>query len=383
MEVLGTYAILKIVWWLLLGVLFAGLAIMVGMDMGVGTILRYVGRTDDERRVALNIIGPHWDGNQVWFILGGGAIFAAWPTIYGSSFSGLYIVMLILLWSMIVRPVGFEYRSKLPSAKWRNMWDWGLFVSGFVPMLVYGAAFGNVIDGFPFKVVPDGTVISYYLGSFVFLFNPFAILMGLLSVSLSVYMGAAMLMGRSEGAMKERARQLVTVAVPSAMALFTIGGIWVAMMKGFAINGPVDPNMPANPTIPLPVAHEAGAWLSNFGHHPILWIFPALGYVALAIGYLAARSDRFQLTWWSGAVAWIAVLATVASATFPFMFPSTIDPAHSLTVWNASASERTLWWMLGWSLIFVPAIISYTSWCFWVMRGKVTPEQVKADDHAY
>jgi cytochrome d ubiquinol oxidase subunit II len=383
MEVITAYAILKIVWWILLGVLFAGLAIMVGMDMGVGTILRFVGRTDDERRVALNIIGPHWDGNQVWFILGGGAIFAAWPTIYGTAFSGLYVVMLLLLWSMIVRPLGFEYRSKLPTPGWRNAWDWTLFISGFLPMLVYGAAFGNVMVGFPFHYSLQGTAVSVYTGSFITLFNPFAVLMGLLSVSLSVYMGAAMLMGRSAGAMKERARTLVTIAGPVALVLFTIGGIWVAMMKGFTFNGPVDPNMPANPTIGLPIVQESGAWLHNFKSVPILWILPLLTYAAVVIGFFAARADRFQLTWWSGAVAWIGVLGTVGAATFPFLMPSYTDPAHSLTVWNSGSSETTLWWMLGWALVFTPAIIAYTSWCFWVMRGKVSAEHVKADEHAY
>src|SRR5262245_10247180 len=192
------YLALKVTWSLLLGVLLMGLAIMVGMDMGVGTILRYVGRTDAERRVALNIIGPHWDGNQVWFVLGGGAIFAAWPLIYATAFSGLYVVMLLLLWSMIVRPLGFEYRSKLASNRWRNGWDWCLFASGFVPMLVFGAAIGNMLQGVPFHF--DWRLTSYYTGSFITLFNPFAILCGLLSLSMSVYMGAAMIMNGAEGA---------------------------------------------------------------------------------------------------------------------------------------------------------------------------------------
>ena len=383
MEVITAYAVLKIVWWILLGVLLAGLAIMVGMDMGVGTILRFVGRTDDERRVALNIIGPHWDGNQVWFILGGGAIFAAWPTIYATAFSGLYVVMLLLLWSMIVRPLGFEYRSKLPSAQWRNVWDWTLFISGFLPMLVYGAAFGNVMMGFPFHFSEQGTAISVYTGSFITLFNPFSVLMGLLSVSLSVYMGAAMLMGRSEGAMKERARSLVTLAGPVALVLFTIGGIWVANMKGFTLNGAVNPGMPASPLIPMPVEHTSGAWLNNYKSLPILWVLPLLTYGAVIVGFFAARADRFHLTWWSGAVAWIGVLGTVAAATFPFMMPSVENPAQSLTVWNSGSSETTLWWMLGWALVFTPAILAYTSWCFWVMRGKVRPEQIASDDHAY
>src|SRR5690625_2208261 len=167
------YFYLIVIWWLLLGVLLMGLGAMVGMDMGVGTILRYVGRNDAERRVALNIIGPHWDGNQVWFILGGGAIFAAWPLVYATAFSGFYIVMLILLWSMIVRPLGFEYRSQMPHQSWRNIWDWSLFISGFIPMLVFGAAVGNVLLGVPFHF--DGRMVSFYTGSFIGLFNPYAL----------------------------------------------------------------------------------------------------------------------------------------------------------------------------------------------------------------
>src|SRR5690242_16335501 len=139
------YLVFKVLWWLVLGVLLMGLGIMVGMDMGVGALLRYVGRTDTERRIALNIIAPHWDGNQVWFVLGGGAVFAAFPLLYATAFSGLYIVMLLLLWTMILRPLGFEYRSKLPTAAWRNVWDWALVVSGAVPMIVYGAGVGNML----------------------------------------------------------------------------------------------------------------------------------------------------------------------------------------------------------------------------------------------
>ncbi len=165
-----TYLALELIWWLLLGVLLAGIAIMVGMDMGVGTILRYVGRSDVERRVALNIIGPHWDGNQVWFVLGGGAIFAAWPRIYATAFSALYVVMLVLLWSMMVRPLGFEYRGKLQSLRWRNGWDWVLFVSGFVPMLVFGAAMGNVLQGIAFHF--EWNLASRFDGSFLALVNP-------------------------------------------------------------------------------------------------------------------------------------------------------------------------------------------------------------------
>ena len=217
------YLILKVVWWLLLGVLLMGLAIMVGMDMGVGTILRYVGRTDTERRVALNIVGPHWEGNQVWFILGGGAIFAAWPWVYATAFSGFYVVMLLLLWSMIMRPLGFEYRSKLASPQWRNAWDWTLFVSGFLPMLVFGAAIGNILNGVPFHF--SWNLTSTYTGSFINLFNPFAILCGALSVAMSVYMGAVTIMNGGEDAIYDRARKLAVWAGLIAVVLFTVDGV--------------------------------------------------------------------------------------------------------------------------------------------------------------
>jgi cytochrome d ubiquinol oxidase subunit II len=365
----------------LLGVLLMGLAIMVGMDMGVGTILRYVGRTDAERRVALNIIGPHWDGNQVWFILGGGAIFAAWPVIYATAFSGLYVVMLLLLWTMIIRPVGFEYRSKLPSASWRNAWDWGLFVSGLVPMLVFGAAIGNALQGFPYHF--EWNMASVYTGSFLSLFNPFAILAGLLSVSMSMYMGAAMLMNRSEGPLFERSRRVLLLAGPVALALFTIGGIWVANMQGYVLSG-AEPGAPSNPLDNrASVVLASGAWLNNFRSTPALWLLPLLSYAGVGLGTLVGAGGRSHLAWWLGALAWIGILGTVGAAMFPFMMPSSTDPAHSLTVWNASSSEHTLVWMTLWTAIFVPAILAYTSWAFWVMRGKVSTDQVENDDHAY
>jgi len=375
------YIALKVLWWLLLGVLLMGLAIMVGMDMGVGTILRYVGRTDGERRVALNIIGPHWDGNQVWFILGGGAIFAAWPVIYATAFSGLYVVMLLLLWTMIIRPVGFEYRSKMASPAWRNAWDWGLFVSGFVPMLVFGAAVGNALQGFPYHF--EWNMASVYSGSFISLFNPFAILSGLLSVSMSIYMGAAMLMNRSEGPLFERSRKLLMLFGPLALVLFTVGGIWVANVQGYTLSG-ANPGADANPLDPgVTVEVSSGAWLANFKAAPVLWLLPLVTYLSVITGTLAGRAGRSHFAWWMGALGWIGILATVGAAMFPFMMPSSTSPAQSLTVWNASSSEHTLVWMTVWTAVFVPAVLAYTSWAFWVMRGKVRTEQVENDDHAY
>ena len=374
------YLVLKVVWWALLGVLLMGLAIMVGMDMGVGAILRYVGRTDTERRVALNIIGPHWDGNQVWFILGGGAIFAAWPLIYATAFSGLYVVMLILLWSMIVRPLGFEYRSKLALPAWREGWDWALFVSGLVPMLVFGAAIGNMLLGVPFRF--EWNLASVYTGSFIALFNPFAILCGALSVAMSVYMGGAMLMNRGEGELYDRARRLVVPAGLVVLALFTLCGLWVAFMDGYQLVHSPDPAVAQTP-LQQAVQRAPGAWLDHFRQRPLLWLVPGTVYVTVLLGVAAARVRRSHLAWWLGALGWIGIIGTVGAAMFPFMMPSSLEPSHSLTVWNASSSRLTLIWMTGWSAVFVPLILWYTSWAFWVMRGKVTASRIAADEHAY
>lgn len=375
------YLFLKVLWWLLLGVLLMGLAIMVGMDMGVGALLRCVGRTDTERRIALNAIGPHWDGNQVWFILGGGAIFAAFPLIYATAFSGLYIVMLLLLWTMIVRPLGFEYRSKLDSPGWRNVWDWALVVSGTVPMIVYGAGIGNMFRGVPFHFGWDLT--SFYTGSFLSLLNPFAVMCGVLSLSLACYMGGVMLMGRTEkGAMWERARRAASGGVVVALVLFTIGGIWVSQMQGYRIDHSPAPGLAQTP-LQQGVVLAHGAWFDNFHAHSVLWLVPLLGYVGMVFGLFAVRAGRSTLAWWLGALAWIGVIGTAGVSLFPFLMPSSSDPSQSLTVWNSISSRTTLLWMTGWTVVFMPIILAYTSWAFHTMRGKVKADQVESNPHAY
>lgn len=375
------YLVFKVLWWTLLGLLLMGLAIMVGMDMGVGALLRFVGRTDTERRVALNAIAPHWDGNQVWFILGGGALFAAFPLIYATAFSGLYVVMLLLLWAMIMRPLGFEYRSKLPSAKWRNIWDWSLVVSGVVPMVVYGAAMGNMLLGVPFHFTWE--LRSYYTGSFLGLLHPFAVMCGALSLSLSIYMGGVMLLGRAEPVeMRERARRAATIAMLVALVLFTIGGFWASQLDGYRL---VHAPAPGFAQTPLQQAVETarGAWFDNYRAHPALWLVPALGYAGMVFGFAALRARRSTLAWWCGALAWIGVIGTVGVNMFPFLMPSSTTPSHSLTLWNSVSSRNTLIWMAGWTGVFMPTILAYTSWAFYVMRGRVKAAHVESDPHAY
>ena len=182
------YVTLKFIWWLLVGVLLVGFAIMDGHDMGVGTLLPFVGKNDDERRALLNSIGPHWEGNQVWFITAGGALFAAWPLVYAAAFSGFYFAMLAVLWALFFRPVGFDYRSKVSDPRWRQFWDWGIFTGSAVPALVFGVAVGNVIQGVPFHF--EESMMPVYTGSFWALFNPFALLAGVVSLAMMVCHGA-------------------------------------------------------------------------------------------------------------------------------------------------------------------------------------------------
>ena len=180
------YATLRVIWWGLMGVLLIGFALTDGWDMGVAAMLPFVARTDVERRMVINTVGPTWEGNQVWFILGGGAIFAAWPFVYAVSFSGFYLAMFLVLAALILRPVGFKYRSKRPGAAWRERWDWALFIGGFVPALVFGVAVGNVLRGVPFRL--DGDLRAFYDGTLLGLFTPFTLVCGLLSVAIGVFL---------------------------------------------------------------------------------------------------------------------------------------------------------------------------------------------------
>lgn len=375
------YTILKLTWAGLLCVLLIGLGLMVGMDMGVGTLLRFVGRNDAERRTALNIIGPHWDGNQVWFILGGGAIFAAFPTLYATSFSVFYVVMILLLFSMILRPVAFEYRSKVDSTHWRASWDWAFLVSGFLPMFVYGAAFGNVLQGVGYHFAWDG---QYFQDSsfLSYLINPFAILCGLMSVALSVFQGGVMLMMRADDPIYSRARRYAQRGGVIAALLFVVGGAWIGHIQGFVLDSG-NPGMPSNPMHGQHVSMAVGAWLHNYDLHPVLWLLPALGLAGMLGGVLLVRANSPHVAWWMGLASWIGTIGTVGAAMFPFFMPSTTAPDQSLTIWNSCASLYGLICMLVVALIFVPIILSYTSWCYYVMRGKVHTADIIKDTHSY
>ncbi|HEX7643040.1 MAG TPA: cytochrome d ubiquinol oxidase subunit II [Burkholderiaceae bacterium] len=373
------YVTLKFIWWILVGVLLTGFAVMDGHDMGVGTLLPFVGKTDVERRVIINTVGPHWDGNQVWFITGGGAIFAAWPLVYATAFSGLYWAMLLVLWALFFRPVGFDYRSKIDNPTWRRAWDWGLFIGGAVPPLLFGVAFGNLLQGLPFTF--DDYMVPHYEGSFWGLLNPFGLLCGVVSSAMITMHGAMYLAHRTEGAIQARAIKGATGAALVCLASFVIGGFYVAHLNGYRIASSIDPNA-IDAVMAKTVTRAPGAWLDNYRAMPWTVIFPILGLAGPALAIVAVRAQKTLSAFTLSALAEAGIIGTAGVSMFPFLMPSSSHPAASLTAWDAVSSHTTLAIMFWVALIFVPIILAYTSWAYRVMRGKVVEEQILRNEHA-
>lgn len=374
------YPTLKVIWWLLVGVLLIGFAIMDGHDMGVGTLLPFVGRSDVERRIVINTVGPHWDGNQVWFITGGGAIFAAWPLVYATAFSGFYWAMLAVLWALFFRPVGFDYRSKIDNARWRSTWDWGLFVGGAVPPLIFGVAFGNLLQGVPFGF--DANMVSTYTGTFWQLLNPFALLCGVVSTAMITMHGAVYLAHRTEAQVQRRALLATRLFGLLLLAAFTAAGLWLADgIAGYAIASTVDPAALSDPTAKT-VVRQAGAWLANYHRAPATLLLPALAYVGVAATLALQAWRRTGLAFIASSLVLAGVIGTAGASMFPFVMPSSSNPNHSLTVWDSVSSRLTLEIMFWVALVFVPIIVLYTSWAYKVMSGKVTAAFIRENDHS-
>ena len=376
------YEMLRLIWWALLGMLLIGFALTDGFDLGVAALLPFVARSDAERRMVINSIGPTWEGNQVWFILGGGAIFAAWPFVYAVSFSGFYLAMFLVLAALILRPVGFKYRSKKPDPTWRTRWDWALFVGGLVPALVFGVAVGNVLLGAPFRL--DSDLRAFYDGTLLGLFTPFTLLCGLLSVAMLVLHGAAWLSIKVEhGPVHDRARAFGTLAAIASILLFAVGFAFVAWGDiGYRIVGAVDPLGPSNP-LRMTAEQAGGAWLNNYATYPWMMALPVLGFSGAALALVGIRSGREALAFAGSSLAATGIIATVGCAMFPFILPSSIDAHSSLTVWNASSTQKTLGIMLFVTIVFLPIVLAYTAWAYRVMFGRVTADAVRTNPDFY
>ncbi|HUC61894.1 MAG TPA: cytochrome d ubiquinol oxidase subunit II [Alphaproteobacteria bacterium] len=374
------YGILRLIWWALLGILLIGFAIMDGFDLGTAILHPFVARRDVERRVTLNAIGPVWEGNQIWLVLGGGAAFAAWPPLYAVSFSGFYLAMFLTLVALILRPVAITYRSKVEAPRWRAIWDWAFFVSGLVPALIFGVAFGNLFVGVPFSF--DASLRVDYTGGLFGLLNPFALVCGLVSVAMHAMHGGSYLALKGDGAVEARAARFSSLAAIVLVVLFTIAGVWVMQLDGYAISSAASMDGPSNPLMKT-VARVAGGWLGNFEALPLLWLAPVLGYAG-ALGVLVfARAGLRVLAMLASALSVAGVIATAGLALFPFLLPSSSTPNDSLTVWDSSSSQGTLFIMLVVTIVFLPIVLAYTAWVFRVLRGKVATDGIESGGDAH
>ena len=376
------YELLKIIWWVLVGVLLIGFALTDGFDMGSMALMPFVGKNDDERRAAINTIAPHWDGNQVWFITAGGALFAAWPMVYATAFSGMYWALLLVLFALFLRPVGFDYRSKLENTKWRNSWDWGLCIGGAVPALVFGVAFGNMFLGVPFQL--DETVRSTYTGSFFALLNPFALVCGLVSLSMLAAHGGAWLMLRTDGDLRARSAKATQIMGIVFLVCFLLAGAWLYFgnIQGYTLAQPFDTNAVANPLAKQVITDANPGWMNNYSIYPITMIAPIMAILGALIVIAAAGKAKAGLSFLGTSLAVTGAILTAGFSLFPFLMPSSTNPTVSLTMWDAVASKNSLTVMTVAACIFVPLILCYTTWCYYKMWGVVTKKHIQENSHS-
>jgi len=363
------YEFLRIIWWVLVIVLLIGFSVTDGFDMGVTALLPVAGKKEVEKRIMINSIAPHWDGNQVWLLTAGGAIFAAWPIVYSVAFSGFYIALFLVLAALFFRPIGFEYRAKIDNPTWRAVWDWGLFAGGFVPVLVFGVAFGNLLQGVPFELNELSQVT--YTGSFFALLNPFALLCGVLSLAMLVTHGANWLQMKTTAELRNRARAITQIGALVTLITFVLAGVWLSFKEGYVVTSVLDHFAPSSPASGKEVAVEVGAWFKNFNETPALWIFPALVVIGALLNVVASKANRCGFAFFFSVLTMAGVIITAAVSMFPFVMPSSTHPAQSLLMWDATSSELTLTLMFYLALVFVSISLLYTIWSYYKMFGRL------------
>ena len=368
------YETLRVIWWALVGVLLIGFAITDGFDMGVGALLPFVGKKDVERRVMLNTMGPHWEGNQVWLVTAGGALFAAWPMVYAAAFSGFYIAMILTLMALFFRPVGFKYRSLQEGAQWRTSWDWALFAGSAIPPVIFGVAFGNLLQGVPFSF--NQFLMLTYHGNFFGLLNPFGLLAGLVSLFMIVTQGAAWLMMKTEGEVLARSRTAAMIFSLLTLVLFALAGVWVSGMDGYVIVGAVATDAVTNP-LHKEVVVQAGAWMQNYNLYPWMIAAPVLGLVMSLLTALAAKLGKGWMAFLFSSLAIAGIILTAGFSMFPFVMPSSLEPSQGLTMWDATASFNTLKVMTVVAVVFVPTVLAYTIWTYIKMFGRVSNKHIE------
>ncbi len=373
------YATLKLIWLWVIGFLCAGFAITGGLDLGVCALIPWIGHNDSERSQLLESIGPTWEGNQVWLVTAAAALFAAWPLMYAASFSSFYLAFLGVLLALILRPPGIDYRHKLSHPLWRKSWDLCLFISGFVPCVLFGVAFGHLLRGLPFSY--DQNLMPHPTGTFLNLFDPYALICGLLSLSLLFVQACLFIQCKTLQPLRDRALHTAYLAGGVFMITFTLA--WLGALfyiDGYAVVSMGDPNQALIPTAKVVIKGQ-GLWLKHYQQDARGYLGPFLSILSVGMALILAYLERPKTALVCNSVAIASVLWTLGFTLYPFVMPSISVPNHSLTLWDASASRLSLGWMLAAVLLFLPIVLVYTTWAYQMMRGPVNT--TRSNDSPY
>ncbi|MEZ9289623.1 cytochrome d ubiquinol oxidase subunit II [Vibrio lentus] len=373
------YDTLRLIWWVLIGVLLIGFMITDGFDMGVGALLPLIGKTNSERRVMINSIAPHWDGNQVWLITAGGALFAAWPLVYATSFSSLYVAMYLALISLWLRPLALEYRAKIDKDQWRKVCDLAISFSGFFPPILFGVAFGNLMQGLPFSL--NSLLMVEYHGSFVDLVNPFALLCGFIGLLMALLQGCAWLMMKTTDALYNKTRLVAQASAILVASLMVLGGLTISHIDGYLIASELNHSAVSNPLNKQAIV-ETGAWLANFEIYPWMWFAPIGSVIIPLLALISARLKWDAIAFISSSLTNACIILTAGFSMFPFIIPSSVNPSHSLTLWDSTSSELTLNIMTGVAFVMVPIILCYTAFSYRTMFGRLDNEYVERNGNS-
>ena len=332
------------VWFILIAVLWSGYFVLEGFDFGVGILLRTIGKTEAERRAIITTLGPLWDGNEVWVLVAGGATFAAFPEWYATLFSGFYLPLLIILVALIIRGVAFEYRSKHADATWRNRWDWAIMVGSFLPALLWGVAFANIVRGVPL-IERNGHI--EYAGAFFNLLNPYALLGGLVTLSLFITHGAIFLSLKTDGEIRNRAHSIATKSGVTAAVLAVTFLLWTQ------------------------IAYSTKTWT---------WIPILLAALMWLCGIYANVLRREGWAFLASATTLVLAVTGLFGALFPNVMPNIDRNAVGLTVQNASSTHYTLKVMTIVAVVFTPIVLVYQAWTYWIFRKRMTAQQIPSPE---
>ncbi len=331
---------LNTTWFMLIGVLIIGYAILDGFDLGVGVLHLFAAKTDEEKRIHLNAIGPVWDGNQVWLLTGGGALFAAFPVVYATVFSGFYLALMLVLLGLILRAVSMKFRGGMEDEGWKKVWDLGFGVGSLIALLIFGVAVGNILKGIPIEV--DG----HYAGQFFGLLNPPSLLVGVLSVVLFTMHGALYMTLKTDGDLRDRMHMIATRLYGASLILYLLATVYYAFIAPYLFRQ-----------------------VASFNLLVILLMIVFLVSFILIPVLLGAR--KYFQAFLSSCVFIAALIGVVAINLYPMLVPSSLDLAYSLTIYNSSSTPRTLLVMLIIALIGMPLVIGYSVYIYRVFKGKV------------